>query len=133
MSTSLTITRVSDNEFRIGANTVKFYNSNTIYVIAVGEQTTEMAKAHKILYQQLFKSAGTKLNYLIDLNKAGKNSSEARHIWKEISEDGRVDKVAAFGLHPVAKVLASFVMGISQKKNIQFFFTEKEAIKWLKE
>lgn len=131
MSVNLKIIQVSEKEFRIGANTIRL-NDNIIYVIAEGEQTTEMANAHKILNEQLLKNAGSKLSFLIDLNKAGKNSPEARQIWKEASEDDRIDKVASFGLHPVAKVLASFVIGISQKKNIHFFFTEKEAIQWLK-
>ena len=73
-----------------------------------------------------------KVNTLIDLNKAGKTSTAARKKQKEISEHEKVGKVALFGLGPVAKVIASFFMGISMKKDMQFFKTREEASEWPK-
>jgi len=74
-----------------------------------------------------------KVNVLIDLNKAGKQSPEARKIWKEWNENEKTRKVAYIGLHPVAQVLASFVMGVTRKKDLRFFKTKEEALAWLKE
>ena len=73
------------------------------------------------------------MNVLVDLNKAGKPTSEARKIGKERLEEEGVGKVALFGLHPVARVLASFVMGVSKKEDMKFFKTKEEAIAWFKE
>lgn len=64
---------------------------------------------------------------------AGKEASEARKIFKEISENNKVEKISMIGLHPVARVLASFIMGISRNKNMRIFKTKEEALAWLKE
>ncbi|MBE3122383.1 MAG: STAS/SEC14 domain-containing protein [Thermoplasmata archaeon] len=74
-----------------------------------------------------------KVNILVDLNQFGKASPESRKIFKEISEYEKTGKVAIFGTHPVARVLASFVMGITKKKDMRFFKTKEEAYAWLKE
>lgn len=114
-----------------GQNMTSLINENIIYVIAVGEQTTEIALTQKQINLKLASYVKGQINYLIDLNKCGKNSSEARQIWKESAEDERTDKVAIFGLNPVAKVIASFVMGVTRKKNQRFFNTEAEALLWI--
>ena len=70
---------------------------------------------------------------LIDITKAKKQSPEARMTWKELSEHEKIEKIALFGLHPVARVLASFIIGQSKKKDMRFFKTKEEALAWLKE
>ncbi|OGF46200.1 MAG: hypothetical protein A2536_05190 [Candidatus Firestonebacteria bacterium RIFOXYD2_FULL_39_29] len=74
-----------------------------------------------------------KINFIVDLAMAGKEASEARKIFKEISENNKVEKISMIGLHPVARVLASFIMGISRNKNMRIFKTKEEALAWLKE
>jgi hypothetical protein len=54
-------------------------------------------------------------------------------VWKEIIENERTDRIAIFGLHPVARVIASFIMGVTKKKEMRFFKTKEEALRWLKE
>ena len=96
-----------------------------------GEQTTKIALNHKKICEMLSSGLEGKINYLIDLNKCGKNSTEARKIWKEFSESENTNKVATFGLNPVSRVIASFVIGKLQKGAVQFFKTRKEAISWI--
>ncbi len=48
-------------------------------------------------------------------------------------EDKIFGKVALFGLHPVARVVASFFMGATKKKDMRFYKTRGEALAWLKE
>lgn len=67
------------------------------------------------------------------LNKAGKSSPEARLIWQQISGLEKTNKVAKYGLNPVARVLASFVIGVYHKSNMRFFSTKEEAMTWLLE
>ena len=74
-----------------------------------------------------------KVDVLVDLNKAGQASSKARETFKGMSEDENVGRVAIFGVHPVAKVLASFFMEVSKNRNIRFFKTKEAALEWLKE
>ena len=71
------------------------------------------------------------VNVLIDLNQVGQPSPEARKIGQEAFDDEKVGKVALFGLHPVARVIASFVMGVTKKKDMRFFKTKEEALAWL--
>jgi hypothetical protein len=123
---------ISEKEIWNGENKSFLILENIVFVIAVGEQTDELAKAQKQTNLKLASRIKGKVNYLIDLNKCGKNSPEAREIWKEICEEDNTDKVGIFGLHPVAKVLASFVTRITKKNNQQFFSTKEEALMWLK-
>lgn len=130
---NVSITQISESEIWVGDNKVYLIDGKIIYIIAVGEQTPELAKALIEVKQKLYSIAPGKVHHLIDLNKSGKSSPEARKLWKEFSEDERTDKVAVFGLSPVAKVLASFVMSITNRNNQRFFRTKEEAMQWLLE
>jgi hypothetical protein len=134
MSEKLEIKRVSDYEYWIGRNkTTLLPDQNIIHVIAVGEQTAALATIQKEINYKLFELTECKISFLIDLNQCGKNSPEARQTWKLLSESEKTNKVATYGLHPVARVIASFVIGISQKSNQRFFKTKNEAMAWLEE
>ena len=133
MSESIEIRQVGEKEFWIGKNKASLIEKNIIYVIAVGEVTTELAIAQIEVHNKLEALVDGPVNYLIDLNDAGKSSTEARKIWEQISADEKTNKVAIFGLHPVARMVASFVMGISGKSNQRFLKTKEEALRWLRE
>jgi hypothetical protein len=123
---------VKDREIWIGENRLYLDEDNIFNVVIVGEIDAKTANAMKYAGLRLNNMFRGKAKALIDLNKAGKHSSEARKIWKESSELEIADKIAYFGLHPVARVLASFVMGVSKKKDMRFFKTKEEALAWLK-
>lgn len=131
MSEDIKVREISDREIWVNTNKISLIGENTIYVVAVGEQTTSFAFAQKQIFDKLAQKAGGKINFLINLNDAGKSSPEARKLWQQLCEAESTNKVALFGLHPVAKVLASFVMGRSKVKNLRFFSTEEEAMDWL--
>lgn len=123
-----------ENEIWIGENKTFFLTDlNIIHVIACGEQTTELAIMQKEINYKLFGLTEEKISFLIDLNKCGKNSPEARQIWNQLGDDEKTNKVAIFGLHPVARVIANFSMGASKNKNQRFFKTQEEAMTWLLE
>jgi len=135
MSKSMEIKQVSEKEMWIGENKTFFLSDlNIIHVVARGEQTTEIAVLQKELNSKLIASnKGKKISYLVDLNKCGKNSPEARQIWNQLSESEKTNKVALLGLHPVARVIANFSMGASKRNNQRFFKTQEEAMAWLQE
>lgn len=122
-----------NGEIRIGENRLYLSDDNIIYFTNVGEHDKKTAAACKEAIIELFNKVDGKVHGLIDLNKAGKQSPEARKMWSEISEMEQTGKVAVWGMHPVAKVIASFVMGISGNKDMRFFNTEEKALQWLKE
>ena len=127
------VREISDKEIWVKTNKFSIIHDNIIYVIAVGEQTTEFAKAQAEICMKMSGLIKGKVNFMIDLNKSGKNSPGARKTWKTLTEHDNTGKVATFGLHPVAKVIASFVMRVSGGNKMRFFSTKEEAIAWLKE
>jgi len=118
-------------EFRLGNDTVYLRDNNILYVEVVGHHTAEFASEMKKLCTHLVSQMDAQCCYLINLNKSGKNDPGARSIWKELSIHEKIYKVATFGLNPVARVIANFVIGSYSGNNIRFFNTEKEAVEWL--
>jgi len=70
----------------VGQNKASLIEKNIIYVIAVGEVTTELAIAQVEGLNKLEALADGPVNYLIDLSDAGKSSPEARKIWEKLVE-----------------------------------------------
>lgn len=125
----------SDREILIGENRIYLGEDNILYITIVGEINDKIALEFKNTIFELNRRFGKKVrNSFIDINKAGKVSSEARKLFKELSEDTEIGggKSAIFGLHPVARVIASFFIGISSHKHNRFFKTTEEALAWLK-
>jgi len=131
MTAKVVIKNISESEIWVEANKTYLLPGNIFYVISEGKQTEEMAIAHRLVCHQMSKLVTGKVNYLIDLNNCGKNEPGARLIWSQISDEENTNKVALFGMHPVARVLASFVMGITNRNNQRFFKTKEEAVNWL--
>lgn len=121
-----------NREIRIGESRYYLGEDNIIHAVEVGVMDDKKAMAIKEAYLNVLDIAKGKIYILVDLNKAKKPSAKARKILNEINENERVDKVAHFGMHPVARVMASFLMGFSKKKEIRFFKTKEQALKWLK-
>jgi hypothetical protein len=123
----------NEREILIGENRISLEENNMVRLIIIGEIDEEIANRINEASLKLVNMVEGKVNVLIDLNKTGKTSTAARKKQKEISELEKWRKIALFGLHPVARVLAAFYIGISRNKNQRFFKTEEEALKWLKE
>ncbi len=129
------ISVLDDNNFLIrNDNEVFIDNKNNVYcVIARGKQTIETANAHKYLAEKIFNNSTQKLSFLINVNECGKNCPEARKTWKYLTEHHKTKKVAVFGVHPVAKVIAYFVIGtLINREKIHFFNNQEDALEWLK-
>ena len=122
-----------DREIRVGENRMYLGEDNLLCITIVGELDEETQIGINEAGYKLMNTVEGKVHALVDLNKAGKVSPGARKRQVEISGHEKTAKVALFGLHPVARVVASFFMGISQKKDMRFFRTREEALAWLKE
>ena len=122
-----------DREIRVGENRIYLGEDNILRLTIFGEVDEEIEIRINEACYKLINMVEGKVHTLIDLNKAGKTLPGARKRQREISEYEKTGKVALFGLHPVARVIASFVMGISKNKDMRFFKTREEALAWLKE
>lgn len=115
----------------MGRTRIHLGEDDILYITPVGEADEQHAAKGKEICLKLMNRFGKKkMNVLVDLNSADKQSPKARNQWRNLAE--MQDKVALVGLHPVARVVASFVMGISTKKDLRFFKTKEEALAWLK-
>jgi len=123
----------NDREIWVGESRFYLGEDNILYETVVGEQDRETAIAAMEAVDKLTSMVEGKVNVLIDLNKTGKPSPEARKMGQEAFEDEKIGKVALFGLHPVARVIASFVMGVTKKEDMRFFRTKEEALAWIKD
>lgn len=133
MEEKVEIKEVSEREIWVGETKIYLGEDNILNVIEVGESDEKMAIAFIEAVQRLENMVDGKVNLFADINKAGKQSPVARELYRERTETSeKLGRVAIFGSHPVARVLASFVTGISQKKDMRFFKTKEETLAWLK-
>jgi hypothetical protein len=127
------VKQVSEREIQIGENSLYLDEGNIIHLTSVGEKDEKIATAVKDAYIKIANMVEGKVNLLLDANKSGQPSSEARRIFREgILEYEKTGKVAVFGMNPVARVIASFIMGVSRKKDMRLLKTKEEALTWLK-
>ena len=122
-----------DREVWIGENRLYLGGDKILYVTAVGEIDDKTANEMKEVNHRYRNMVKEKYDVLVDLNRSGKHTSGARKTWKEMTENDQVGRVAMFGMHPVARVMASFVMGITRKKDLCFFRSKGKALSWLKD
>ncbi len=125
------IIQVNKREIRVGENTLYLGENNIIYVTPVGKQGEEKAVKNREAVLKFADMVEGKVSIVADLNSIGKPSHETRRIGTELFNSEKIDKVAFFGLHPVARVVASFLMGISRRKSMRFFGTKEESIAWI--
>ncbi len=124
----------TDRTAQVGENTIYLNEEDMFFLTIVGEIDDKIAVDFiKALEELEVKFEKRKRNLFIDNNNAGKITSKARKIFHELDNRETTGKVAVFGLHPVARVLASFYMGVSRNKKMRFFTTKEDALDWLRE
>lgn len=76
---------------------------------------------------------GKYIRVLVNLNNAKPPSSKARKILARVDAQERVKRVAFWGLSPVSRVIANFLIAIGKREKMRFFSTEEEALSWVEE
>jgi anti-anti-sigma regulatory factor len=127
------IKEVSEREIWVGESRFYLGEDKVLYETIVGDIDETKALELKEAVLKVMNRVDGKLDILIDLNKARNQSSKARKMGKEMFELKQNGKIALFGMHPVSRVIASFVIGITKKEDVRFFKTRQEALAWLKE
>ena len=129
---SVEIKQVSEREIWFRENRLYLGEDDILYETLVGKQDVETVIAITEIHDKFRSMVEGNLNVLIDLNKTGQPTSQARKTGMERLEKEGYGKVALFGMHPVARVLASFIMGVTKKEDMRFFKTKEDALAWLK-
>ena len=130
---SIEIKQVSEREIWVEESRLYLGEDNILYETLVGKQDLETVIAIMEIHDKFRSLVEGNLNVLIDINKTGQPTSQARKTGLERLGKEGYGKVAMFGMHPVARVLASFIMGVTKKEDLRFFKTNEEALAWLKE
>jgi len=133
MEEKVEVKHVSEREIWVGESRFCLGEDDIFYETIIGKQDEKTVLAALEHHNKSKNMVEGRMKMLIDINKAGQVSSGARKIGKETLEDEKVGKVAFVGLHPVARVIASFVMGVTRKRDMRFFKTREEALAWLKD
>ena len=122
-----------ERESWIGKSRYYLGEDNKIYVTIVGEVDDSAASEYQNTGIKFINMVAGTADVLVDITSARKLSPQARKAFRELAENEKTGKVAIFGLHPVARVIASFFMGATTKKDIRFFNSRDAAVAWLKE
>ena len=122
-----------DREIWIGESRVYLGEGNIICMAIVGDIDENTVIALWNASREMGSKVEGNARIFIDLTRAGRPSSKARRIGQQRLEDKGIGKVAILGMHPVARVIASFMMGVTRKKDMRFFRSKEKALAWLKE
>jgi hypothetical protein len=91
----------------------------------------EKARQAVSAYLTRAKRTNEKWSILVDLNRAGKPTVGARHQFIELTRSDAIEKIAFHGLHPLARIIASFLIDIADQQKMAFFSRREDALKWL--
>jgi hypothetical protein len=128
------IKQVSEREIWVGESRLYLGEDNILYETIVGKQDLETVIAIKDSFDKLRNLVGGKVNVLADISKSEQPTPEARKEVRIRSEEKEgYEKIALFGMHPVARVFAAFIIGPTKKESMRFFKSKEDAIAWLKE
>jgi len=122
-----------DREIWVGKSRFYFGEDGIMYVEIAGKQDVTEALAMRDAYLKLLNKVDGKVKIFVNSSEGKQPTNEARKIFSELTNHEQCGKVAVLCLNPVARVIASFVFGVSKNKNMKIFKTKEEALAWLNE
>jgi len=120
-------------EIQVGLNRIYLDDADILNYINVGEIDEACGYLSCMAMAKLDALVDGPVHYLVDLNRGGKLSPEARRLLREYSENRVQGKLALWGLHPVARMLAAFFFSATRKRDMRFFRSREAALAWLRE
>lgn len=109
---------------------VLYMENDILFSIANGNYHEEDTLGIVEAILKILKARST-LSILVDMNKIGKVTPEARKISTELMSHEKINKIAFVGMNLVARVVSEFIMQFSGNKRCRFFKETGEALKWL--
>ena len=117
----------------IGESRVYLDEEDIFHIVGSGDTDDKTAVEIKQRADEFLELVEEKMRIIVDMNNSGKPSAEVRRVFNELGQNEKIGKVALHGIHPVARVIASFFMKTTTKREMRFFKTEEEALAWLEE
>jgi hypothetical protein len=133
MEEKMEIKEVSEREIWVGENRFYLGEDDIMYIETSGDYDLKVVSELRDAFLKLLSFAEGKADIIVDINRSGKSAQNARKAFAELMEDERCRKIAIFGMNPVARVIASFILGSSKNKNTKIFKTKEESLAWVKE
>ena len=88
----------------------------------------------RIIIDSLKKEGVKTIYWLNDASKAGiMTDPEFRQIFIDCLKEFKDAKIAIHGLNEPKKIIVNFLISFSKIKNVKFFTSEEEALKWIRE
>lgn len=126
------IKQINDREIWINDGHMLLGDDNIIYCISLKEPDEQHALAVNDWLLKLAMRVEGRANVFLDISDTKRPTVKAKKIFSQMIQHKKIGKFAFFGAHPVARVLASFMIGIMGKRDVRFFKKKDEAIGWLK-
>lgn len=105
-----------------------------LYINTWGTHTEADAKVMKEKIDEFlekFSEFGT-INILVDIANYDKTELGARKIYTEIFKYSREGFIAVCGMNMIAKLVTGFMVAAAGRKDIKFFSSVEDGLKWLK-
>lgn len=120
-------------EITLGDGKIYLNEDNIMCIDVVGDLPHDLAIPLKEGVLKLMDRVPGKVDVLTDLNKAGKPSAKVREVGRQLAGNSKMGKIALFGIHPVARMIAFFWMSKFTRQDMRFFKTKEEALAWIEE
>jgi len=123
------------NEWNIGKHKARYDPyQKVLYLKVNGDYHGPDHRKFLNLYHIVFKDMTMGRYALVDLNDATPLDRKTRRAMKDEEEklSEGTDKMAFTGASPAIRMIAKLYMKFSKNKDVGFFKTEEEALRWLK-
>jgi hypothetical protein len=97
----------------------------------IGDYDKDTALQITQLESALMDKRAQTTNWLIDLGRNTRYSSEARKLFAEEMKHKYVGRMAFIGASVFLRTVVNFVTAVSGKQDVKHFASEKEALEWL--
>ena len=129
----MSIKNRNEKEILVGDNRFYLGEDNILYVTVIGDFDKEIALEMEHAFHKLLNLRGRKTNILVDNTYSGKPSPEAKAVFRKMMESEFTTNISIYGTNMVSRILASFVMGLTNNKSMHFSKTKEEAIRWFEQ
>lgn len=122
------VKQISEREIWVGDCKLRLEDNDIIYNIAAKNPDKEQAIAITNAVYKLAAIPEGKVSVIIDLTDTGRPSPEARKVFSEWEKNEKIHKTAMIGAHPVARMLANFMISFLNTNKVAFLNQKRKQL-----
>ena len=128
---SVEIREISEKEIWVEKCKVELGDDGIFYQSLAGDIDEEIVAALQKAFLKLINLVNGDIIAFVDLSESGMQYSKARKKAIAGFEQMKIKKIALYGVHPVAKVIANFFMSAANNDKVRMFNSKEKALEWL--